>query len=276
MTNASAEVVNPSVRRGPFRAVLFDFDGTLSLIREGWPEVMVGMMIERLREQEILGADEAAEWASVDRLVMALNGAPTVRQMEAFAGEVARRGGAPADPWLYLRDYVDRLMAGVRRRWHALEVGAARPEDWVVPDAHAVLTNLRDRGVPTFVASGTEYAHVVREADLLGVGPFFPTGVNAPRENDPEFSKGRVIDALLADLGIRGEELLGFGDGVVETSEVKRVGGVAVGVASSPHGGAGVVQPEKRVRLIAAGADLIVPDYGRQDELIRWLWGEPA
>ena len=28
--------------------VLFDFDGTLSLIREGWPEVMVPMFVEML------------------------------------------------------------------------------------------------------------------------------------------------------------------------------------------------------------------------------------
>ena len=33
----------------PPRHVLFDFDGTLSLIREGWPEVMVPMMVEVLQ-----------------------------------------------------------------------------------------------------------------------------------------------------------------------------------------------------------------------------------
>jgi phosphoglycolate phosphatase len=82
-----------------------------------------------------------------------------------------------------------------------------------------------------------------------------------------------VIDRLLAEMGIRGEELLGFGDGVVETREVKRVGGVAVGVASSEHGSKpGTLNAEKRMRLIAAGADLIVPDYTSHAELIRWLW----
>ncbi|MBP9902482.1 MAG: HAD family hydrolase, partial [Verrucomicrobia bacterium] len=28
--------------------VLFDFDGTLSIIREGWPDVMVQMFVEML------------------------------------------------------------------------------------------------------------------------------------------------------------------------------------------------------------------------------------
>ncbi len=31
--------------------VLFDFDGTLSLIRQGWPEVMVPMFVEMLPRQ---------------------------------------------------------------------------------------------------------------------------------------------------------------------------------------------------------------------------------
>jgi phosphoglycolate phosphatase-like HAD superfamily hydrolase len=271
----TAELINPAVRRGPFRAVLFDFDGTLSLIREGWPAVMVGMMLERLCRTGLLREPGAEDRARIDRLVMALNGAPTIRQMEAFAEEVRRRGGEPADPWEYLRDYLDRLMTGVRGRWAALESGSVPAADWVVPGTHGILANLRDRGVPLFVASGTDLAHVEREADLLHVAGFFPTGINAPRDNDPAFSKGRVIARILTELGIRGEELLGFGDGVVETAEVKKLGGVAVGVASSEHGsGPGVVNPEKRARLIAAGADLIVPDYTGHTELVGRLWGE--
>src|SRR5262249_41192485 len=160
----TAELLNPSVRRGPFRAALFDFDGTLSLLREGWPRVMVGMMVERLRQQGLAPEPDAELWAALDRLVMAHNGAPTVRQMEAFAGEVRRRGGVPAEPREYLSDYLGRLMGGVRDRWQALETGQARAADWVVPQAHAILANLRHRGVPLFVASGTDYDHVVHEA----------------------------------------------------------------------------------------------------------------
>ncbi len=270
-----AEILNPAVRRGPFRAVLFDFDGTLSLIREGWPRVMVGMMVERLRGLSLIREPEAELHATLDDLIMQLNGQPTVRQMEAFATELQRRGGTPADPRVYLDDYIARLMGQVRGRWQALETGRATAAEWVVPDAHAMLGNLRERGVPLFVASGTEYDHVFREAHLLEVDAFFPTGINAPKDNDPHFRKAHVIERVLSELGIRGEELLGFGDGVVETQEVKRVGGVAVGVASSEQGsGLGAVNAEKRARLATAGADLIVPDYARHAELLRWLWGE--
>ena len=236
---------------------------------------MVGMMMERLREQSLIPEPEAEAWATIDRLVMAQNGAPTIRQMEVFVDELLRRGGTPADPWEYLREYIDRLMHGVSGRWAALERGEARAAEWVVPNAHAVLANLRERGVRLFVASGTDYDHVVREARLLGVDAAFPKGINAPKNNDPAFRKADVIARVLADLGIRGEELLGFGDGVVETQAVKAVGGVAVGVASSEHGsGLGAVNPEKRARLVDAGADLIVADYTAQAELLRWLWNE--
>jgi phosphoglycolate phosphatase-like HAD superfamily hydrolase len=272
-----AELVNPSVRRGPFRAVLFDFDGTLSLIREGWPRVMVGMMVERLGEMGIIREPEPALWVHLDRLVMNLNGEPTIRQMEAFSEEVRRRSGSPADPRTYLADYLERLMAGVRGRWGALESGKAHPRDWVVPESHAILADLRGRGAALHVASGTDYDHVAHEALLLGVDSYFPGGINAPRGNDATFGKGAVIARLLSEAGIRGEELLGFGDGVVETREVKRAGGVAVGVASSePGSGRGIVNAEKRAGLIAAGADLIIPDYSEQEGLVKWLWGESA
>lgn len=272
-----AEVLNPSVRRGPFRAVLFDFDGTLSLIREGWPRVMIEMMVQRLRGLSLPLEPDAELCPKLDDLIMQLNGQPTIRQMEAFAQEVRRRGGTPAEAGEYLADYLDRLMGAVYARWRALEGGTATAAEWVVPDTHAILNNLRGRGVPLFVASGTDYEYVAREARLLKVEEFFPTGLNAPRNNDPAFAKAKVIARVLAELGIRGEELLGFGDGVVETQEVKRVGGVAVAVASSEYGsGPGAVHAEKRERLAAAGADVIIPDYTAHAELIPWLWGEKA
>ena len=275
MTSLPFEILNPKLRRGSFRAVIFDFDGTLSLLREGWPRVMVGMMMEHLHSMSLVAGNADEDARSIHRLVMARNGEPTIRQMEAFAEEVRRRGGTPLETISYLQDYLDRLMRDVRTRWNALESGAAHPRDWVVPGAHAQLQQLRERGVPLFVASGTEHEHVVREARLLEVESFFPTGINAPKANDRAFGKGKVIDWVLSSLGIRGEELLGFGDGTVETREVKRVGGVAVAVASSEQGSRlGTVNLEKREELIAAGADLVVADYSAQEVLIPWLWGE--
>jgi phosphoglycolate phosphatase len=273
MSTPPFELLNPSVRRGPFRAVLFDFDGTLSLIREGWPRVMVELMLGHLRAQKLIRESEAECAAHVEGFVMALNGHPTIRQMERFAQEVSARGGTPEEPAAYLQEYLAALMAVVRGRWESLESGRARAEDWVVPNAHGVLVAMRERRVPVFVASGTDLAHVSREVELLGLAPFVAGRVSAPKDNDAAFRKRDVIERAVRELGIRGEELLGFGDGVVETQEVKRAGGVVVGVASSEAGTRGA-NAAKRETLIAAGADIIIPDYEHASELLAWLWGE--
>lgn len=272
MPPPGVEVLNPHLRRGPFRAALFDFDGTLSLIREGWPRVMVGLMADRLRALGLAPEPDEELWGRIERFVMALNGHPTAVQMRRFADEVTARGGTPADPAEYLREYLDALMLVVRQRWDLLTSGRAEPAGWVVPDAHAIVENLTARGVPLYLASGTDLTAVRYEGELLRVLGPFGDHVYAPAEHDPQFSKGRVVDMIVSTLGIRGDELLGFGDGVVECQEVRRAGGVFVGVASAE---AGQVGPDrgKRDRLAAAGADLIIPDYAEQEALIAWLWG---
>ncbi len=268
-----AELLNTNVRRGPFRAAIFDFDGTLSLFREGWPRVMIGMMVEELRTKGLASEEDVELWRIVERFVMELNGHPSLVQMARFVAEMESRGGEPAPATAYLQEYLERLLRLVRQRWHVVETRIATPAAWVVPNAHAILRNLQARGLPLFIASGTDYESVHYEARLLELAPFFGGEIHAPHDNDPTFTKAQTIATVLQRLGIRGEELVGFGDGVVETLAVKAVGGVAVGVASAEPGQTGI-HPDKRARLTAAGADLIIPDYVNEKALVSWLWGE--
>src|SRR5262249_60781956 len=91
------EVLRPDLPRGRFRSVLFDFDGTLSLIREGWPQVMIPMMVEVLRVTGTAETDGELA-AAVEEFVMRLNGRQTIYQMIQLAEEVRRRGGSPLEP----------------------------------------------------------------------------------------------------------------------------------------------------------------------------------
>ncbi len=62
-----------------------------------------------------------------------------------------------------------------------------------------------------------------------------------------------------------------MGDGPVELRECRRVGGIAVGIASDEvrrHG----LNPEKRVRLVRAGAHIIIPDFSQADQLLNFLF----
>jgi phosphoglycolate phosphatase-like HAD superfamily hydrolase len=193
--------------------------------------------------------------------------------MRRLAEEIAGHGGTPAHPAEYAGRYQDRLLALIRGRYDEITSGQSSRADWAVPGTHALLERLQVRGMILVLASGTEVQHVRHEADLLGLTEYFDGRLFAPDGEGTPFSKRSVIEHVLRVYGLRGEELLGFGDGVVETEEVRRVGGVAVAVASQEPPVSGV-NAQKRERLIRAGADVVIPDYSGHERLLRWLFAE--
>ncbi len=268
------ELVRTDFPRGRFRAVLFDFDGTLSLIREGWPQVMVPMMVEVLQKTP---TSETAEelHAKVEEFVMRLNGRQTIYQMIQLAEEVRQRGGQPRDPLEYKHEYHARLMQRIQHRIEALASGQATPSEWTVPGSRELLEHLSRRGAVLYLASGTDLKFVQQEAELLGLTRYFGDRIFGALDDYWNFSKKLVIERMIREAGVAGPELLGFGDGFVEIEEIKRVGGVAIGVASDEARRQGVNEWKRR-RLIQAGADAIIPNYRHAAELVSWLWAESA
>src|SRR5207302_7262287 len=162
------EFLNDAIPHGRCRSVLFDFDGTLSLIREGWPQVMIPMMVDVLR-QTTTRETEAELSEKVCEFVMRLNGKQTIYQMIQLANEVRRRGGQPLEPLAYKHRYHDLLMQRIQDRLTALANGTATPERWTVPGSHTLLEELRRRGLTLYLASGTDLKYVRHEVDLLGL-----------------------------------------------------------------------------------------------------------
>jgi phosphoglycolate phosphatase-like HAD superfamily hydrolase len=271
---ADIEILRADFPRGRFHSVLFDFDGTLSLIREGWMQLMIPLMVEVLR-QTGTREDDATLTTLVGDFVMRLNGRPTIYQMRQLAEEVRRRGGQPLDPLDYQARYLDLLMRRVQERTEAIAQGRARPEEWAVAGSHAFLRRLQERGLALYLASGTELHHVRREAELLGLAPFFGPHIYGPSHDGDGFSKRAVIDRILLENDLHGEQLLGFGDGFVEIEEIKKVGGVAVAVASDEAGRRGICR-WKRDRLVQAGADVVIANYEHQDWLMSFFFQQPA
>lgn len=263
------EIINAGLARGAFRSVLFDFDGTLSLIREGWPQIMIPMMVDALRETGTSESDEELA-GCVEEFVMRLNGRQTIYQMIQLADEVRKRGGRPCEPLEYKHRYHDLLMERIRGRLKALEEGSARPADWVVPESHAMLEALRRRGLTLYLASGTDLKYVRAEAKLLGLTDYFGEHIYGALDDYQNFSKKMIIERILRDHRLHGRELLGFGDGFVEIEEVKAAGGVAVAVASDEVNRAGI-NAWKRNRLVQAGADMVIPEYRQHRVLLEYL-----
>ena len=266
---AEIECVNHGMTRGRFRSVLFDFDGTLSLIRQGWREIMVPMMVETLGECKT-GETETQLVHVVADFVDRLTGKQTIYQMIQLAEEVRKRGGTPPDPVAYKHSYHERLSRHIRDRVQSLRSRAVNAEELMVPKSLDLLRNLQRRGLTLYLASGTDEMYVKEEAALLGLTPFFEERIYGALDQYQDFSKERVIRDLIASQEIEGGELLGFGDGYVEIENVKSAGGTAVGVASDEARRRGV-NAWKRERLIQAGADLIVPDFRRHELLVDFL-----
>lgn len=270
LPGTSIEILCEIPRDRPPRFALFDFDGTLSLIREGWMDVMAPMMVDVLAAT---GTTESR--ADLDalcrRFMFELTGKQTIYQMFRLAEEVRSRGGMPEEPVAYKHRYHDRLMQRIDSRRAALRAGTAAAESMLVPGSVELLAALRNGGVELYLASGTDEHYVREECDLLGLTPYFGSHIYGAKDDVLAFSKQMVIEKILRDHNVPGELLLGFGDGYVEIDNIKAVGGTAIGVASDEAGRSGRPDAWKRERLIGVGADVIVPDFRETQPLIEWL-----
>lgn len=272
LNSNTIEKIADSVPQGGYRSVLFDFDGTISLIRQGWREIMIPMMVEEL---ESLETDESSEdlQTIIEEFVDRLTGKQTIYQMIQLCDEIRKRGGTPKDAIIYKQRYNDLLNTHIAKRIQNLKSGSVEPDDYMLKGTRKLLENLVDRDLVLYLASGTDHAYVCQEADLLDVSRYFDGRIFGAQDQHEDFSKAMVIQDIMKTHGIGGSKLIGFGDGYVEIENVKAVGGTAIGVASDEARREGI-DTWKRSRLISVGADFIIPEYRAQDILISYLCGE--
>lgn len=265
------EVINPSIPRGMVKFAIFDFDGTISLIREGWQQIMVPMMVSILMETPNHESEPEIEQV-VRTYVANLTGKQTIYQMIRLAEEIEKRGGSPEEPLVYKNRYHDLLMERIIDRLRGLREGSISPIEMVVPGAFEAIKQIHDAGIDCFLASGTDEKYVLDEASLLGLPPFF-AGIYGALDDYKNFSKRMVIQRIIRENNLQGPELISFGDGYVEIEDTKAVGGIAIGLATDEANRSGV-DAWKRDRLIASGADIIMPDFTHFSDLWHYLMPE--
>jgi phosphoglycolate phosphatase-like HAD superfamily hydrolase len=272
LPSSTIEIVKPDIPRGAVKHALFDFDGTLSLIREGWQKVMVGMMVDILMQTPQHESRDELECIVRD-FVDRLTGKQTIYQMLQLAEEVRIRGLEPRDPLDYKHQYLDLLWEQIKHRVQGLRAGTIPPSQMLVPGSLEILRGLRERGVTCYLASGTDIPYVRDESDALGLHPYFGEHIYGALDDWKTFSKAMLIQRIIQQHQLQGAELLAFGDGYVEIENTVEVGGIAVGVATDErHPGA--VDAWKRERLIQAGAMLIMPDFRQTPALLAYLFAE--
>ena len=253
--------------------VLFDFDGTSSLIRQGWPEVMLPMFEEMMPARGGETEEERRNLLYED--IMRLNGKQTIYQMIHLAERIRERGGQAEEPLWYKKEYLRRLNERIRTRLDALKSRKVAPDEFLVFGARAVLEDCVARRFHLYLASGTDEVFVKEEAELLDLTPYFGKRIYGALDNYKDFSKKMVIDRILRENSISGASLLAFGDGYVEIENTKEAGGLAVAVASDEaDNGSGKMDQWKRNRLLGVGADVVIPDFRDGKAVIQCILGE--
>lgn len=242
----------------PALTVVFDWDDTLSTLHHGWEQVMVSLFAEVIVEE--VGEAQAAAAARAREFVASSTGLPTIRQMDWLAEQVARGGSQPRPAWSYKAEYLKRLEAMRQPRVDSLRSGASAPDAWLVPGARRFLTELLRLPARLLLASGSDHAAVLSEAELLQVHGCFDRiqGASARGGQNPK-------ETILSSC--EGGALGVIGDGVVELTLGKARGAWAIGMAS---------HASKIEALKQAGADLVIADYSEPEALLSWISGRGA
>jgi phosphoglycolate phosphatase-like HAD superfamily hydrolase len=251
------------------RHVLFDFDGTISVLREGWESVMVPLMIEKICGETPPSSEIEAE---VREYVDRSTGILTIEQMGWLVEAVKRHGlaGEPRAAAEYKSLYLKRLLLRVEKRVESLEQGLAGAEERMVFGAVEFIQALYLRGVKLYLASGTDHADVLREAHALGMHRFFNGNIYGALDQNNAHNKSHVIQRIMDEHSLGGPELMVVGDGPVEIREAVARGAIALGVASDEILRQGW-NSSKIARLKLAGAHLLIPDFTGWEALIDLL-----
>ena len=236
------------------RHVVFDFDGTLSLITGGWSDLMTDLFVEHLPPSE-----DVRNLAR--REILILNGRPSIHQMTRLTELVTESGGTPAEATEYHATFLARLRDLVHGRRASVESGHISAESMLVPGARPYLHAVQARGLPMTLLSGSDLPIVRTEARLLGIDQFFER-IIGPDGDHHTFTKRAALDRIVAENELRGDELLAFGDGPAEIEHTRALGGTAIGIAcveADPL--PGIIDEIKRDILLTAGAEAIFADF---------------
>lgn len=247
---------------------IFDHDGTISTLRQGWEGIMMPMMVQAILGDHYDDADEALLHKVETRVIEFIDtttGIQTLVQMKGLVKLVREFGCVPEDKILdefgYKKIYNDELLLRVKLREEKIRQGESGVEDFTMNHAVLLLEKLFSSGIKLYLVSGTDEEDVKHEAHILGYDHLFKGGIYGAVGDVNKEAKKIVLDRILHSIGQSGSEhIVTFGDGPVEIRETRKRGGLTVGIASNEkkrHG----LNESKRTRLIKAGADIIIPDF---------------
>lgn len=245
-----------------FRAGVFDFDGTVNLLTEGWQSVMQELFEEILFKYVSFSETEAENRKKIiARFIFEMTGKPSLFQCLRMTEELENCGGPQIKAEELKDEFSRRLQKRITEREQAILEGRVSADEHMVPGARRFLKTLHEHGLCLLLVSGTEDEIVQRQCRLLNLEHFFEGGVFGAPGDTKKFTKQCIIQDFLTRFNFKPSEIAGFGDGFVETQFVHDIGGFAVGMATREHERDGKINEWKKSQLLEVGADLIVPDF---------------
>jgi rfaE bifunctional protein kinase chain/domain len=278
LNNSEIEIINEWEQPLNIKHAIFDHDGTISTLREGWEHIMQPMMMKAILGKQFQLADEALYHKVYSRVVDFIDkttGIQTLVQMKVLVQLVKEFGLVPSEQILdefgYKEIYNEELLRMVKVREVKLSRGELSLEDFTLKNAVLLLEKLYKAGVKLYLASGTDEEDVKNEARILGYDYLFEGGIYGAVGDVTKEVKKIVLDRILDTIGDSGNgQVATFGDGPVEIRETRKRGGLTIGIASNElkrHS----LNESKRSRLIKAGADIIIPDFSQLPKLLQLL-----
>lgn len=263
---------------GHIKHAIFDHDGTISTLREGWEKIMEPVMIKAILGDKYKTADKVLFDKVHQRVLNFIDlstGIQTIIQMEGLVQLVDEFDIVPKneilDKFEYKEIYNNALMQMVNKRIEKFNRDELSVDDYIVKGAVEFLKSLKEKSVKLYLASGTDRKDVINEAKVLGYADLFEGEIHGAVGDVSKYSKRMVIDKIIKENNLNGYELLVTGDGPVEIKECHKFEGIAMGIASDEVRRYGL-NTEKRTRLIKSGADILINDFSQHDKLIETLW----
>jgi len=257
---------------------IFDHDGTISTLREGWEHIMAPMMIKAILGDKFNEADESLFHKAEQRVndfIEKTTGIQTLMQMKILLDLIREFGCVPEnqilDEFGYKNIYNNELLLIVKEREDKLKRNELSVEDVTLKNAISFLRKLFDAGVKLYLASGTDVEDVRKEASVIGYDYLFEDRIFGAVGDLKKEAKKTVLDQILNVIGeSETGQIATFGDGPVEIRETHKRGGITIGVASDEIKRCGL-NLTKRTRLIKAGADIVIPDFSLSSEVLNLL-----
>jgi phosphoglycolate phosphatase-like HAD superfamily hydrolase len=209
----------------------------------------------------------------VEEFIDKTTGIQTLAQMQGLADMVREFGIVPESEILdshgYKKIFNDELLEMVKQRELKFRKGELSIEDLTIKNVIPFLERLHDAGIKLYLASGTDMEDVKNEANALGYAHLFEGRIFGSVGDINKEAKKMVLDQILDLIGKTSSgRIITFGDGPVEIRETRKRNGLTVGVASDEIRRYGLNE-HKRTRLVKAGADLIIPDFSQNEQLLK-------